>query len=60
MLNVHISTLRRWSDGGMLRVYRIGTRGDRRFSRKDILDFMTRQTLRHAGPANLKRGGRTA
>ena len=36
LLNVHRNTLRRWSDKGMLKTYRIGSRGDRRFSRGDI------------------------
>jgi len=36
LLNIHVNTARRWSDSGVLRVYRIGPRGDRRFSREDI------------------------
>jgi len=40
LLNVHINTVRRWSDQGMLKSYRIGTRGDRRFRRNDIDSFL--------------------
>jgi len=36
LLNVHVNTARRWSDSGVLRAYRIGPRGDRRFSQEDI------------------------
>ena len=36
LLNVHINTIRRWSAQGILRTYRIGTRGDRRFKYEDI------------------------
>jgi len=39
-LHVHINTVRRWSDRGVLRVYRIGPRGDRRFRRGDIAMFL--------------------
>jgi excisionase family DNA binding protein len=35
-LNVHINTLRRWSNLGLLPVCRIGSRGDHRFKREDI------------------------
>jgi excisionase family DNA binding protein len=40
LLNVHINTVRRWSDQGILKSYRIGPRGDRRFSRDDVLEFL--------------------
>lgn len=40
LLNVHINTVRRWSNQGILKNYRIGSRGDRRFSRKDIEEFL--------------------
>jgi excisionase family DNA binding protein len=39
ILNVHINTVRRWSNQGVLESYRIGTRGDRRFKREDIDKF---------------------
>lgn len=36
LLHVHCNTLRRWSDQGILKAYRIGPRGDRRFKPEDI------------------------
>ncbi|MBC8274867.1 MAG: helix-turn-helix domain-containing protein [Chloroflexi bacterium] len=40
MLNVHINTVRRWDVRGVLKAYRIGPRGDRRFSREDVALFL--------------------
>ena len=40
LLNVHINTVRRWGNRGILKVYRIGPRGDRRFSKEDIDSFL--------------------
>ena len=40
MLHIHINTVRRWSDQGILKPYRIGPRGDRRFVRDDITEFL--------------------
>ena len=40
LLNVHINTVRRWSNQGALKSYRIGSRGDRRFRREDIESFL--------------------
>ncbi|MFC1892866.1 helix-turn-helix domain-containing protein [Chloroflexota bacterium] len=42
-LNVHINTVRRWSNKGILKSYRIGPRGDRRFPKEDIDEFLTRE-----------------
>jgi excisionase family DNA binding protein len=41
LLNVHINTVRRWSNQGALKTYRIGARGDRRFRREDIVSFLS-------------------
>ncbi len=41
LLNIHSNTVRRWSDQGIIRAYRITRRGDRRFSREDIAHFLT-------------------
>ncbi len=43
MLNVHVNTVRRWSEQGVLKGYRIGPRGDRRFMRSDIEQMLTSQ-----------------
>ena len=39
-LNIHVNTVRRWSDQGVLKSFRIGPRGDRRFRREDLLAFL--------------------
>ena len=44
MLNVHINTVRRWSNQGILKTYRIGSRGDRRFHRNDITSFLLKRS----------------
>ena len=44
MLNVHINTVRRWSNQGVLKTYRIGARGDRRFHREDITSFLSQRS----------------
>ena len=40
LLHVHPNTVRQWSNKGLIRAYRLGTRGDRRFDRKDIERFI--------------------
>lgn len=40
LLGIHTNTLRRWSDKGLIRTYRISQRGDRRFRRDDIDAFL--------------------
>ena len=40
LLNVHVNTVRRWNDRGILKAYRIGPRGDRRFNRDDVEVFL--------------------
>ena len=42
ILSVHINTVRRWSNQGVLKSYRIGTRGDRRFRKEDIDSFFSK------------------
>jgi excisionase family DNA binding protein len=36
IFNVHASTIRRWSEQGILKTYRTGPRGERRFRREDV------------------------
>ncbi len=43
-LHVSISTIRRWSASGMLRSYRLGPRGDRRYLPDDVLRFLGEST----------------
>ena len=46
ILNLHTNTVRRWSDNGVLKSYRIGPRGDRRFRADEIMLFLkSRQNL---------------
>jgi len=40
LLHVHPNTVRRWSERGLMRAYRISRRGDRRFRREDIAQFL--------------------
>jgi excisionase family DNA binding protein len=42
LLNIHVNTVRRWGDQGILQPYRITNRGDRRFKREDIESFLTK------------------
>jgi len=40
LLGLHPNTVRRWSNKGILKSYRISPRGDRRFRREDIDGFL--------------------
>ncbi len=40
LLHIHPNTLKRWTDKGILRAYRINPRGDRRFKQEDIGRFL--------------------
>ena len=40
LLHIHVNTVRRWSDQGIIKSYRITNRGDRRFKREDIAFFL--------------------
>ena len=46
ILSVHINTVRRWSNSGIVKVYRIGSRRDRRFRLEDIARFLTEQSYK--------------
>ena len=43
-LHVSISTVRRWSGTGVLKSYRIGPRGDRRYRREEVFRFIEEST----------------
>lgn len=49
LLGVHINTVKRMGDRGDLTYYRIGARGDRRYKRADIQEFLSR-SQRGANP----------
>jgi excisionase family DNA binding protein len=40
LLSIHVNTVRRWSNRGIIKSYRITSRGDRRFRREDIARFL--------------------
>ena len=40
LLGAHANSVRRWADMGLLPSYRIGLRGDRRFSPDEISSFL--------------------
>jgi len=40
LLGLHVNTVRRWSKRRILKSYRIGPRGDRRFRREDVEDLL--------------------
>jgi excisionase family DNA binding protein len=42
LLHIHPNTLRRWSNRGIIRAYRITPRGDRRFKREEITRFLAK------------------
>ena len=40
LLHIHVNTVRRWSNMGIIKSYRIGPRADRRFRRDEIISFL--------------------
>jgi excisionase family DNA binding protein len=44
ILCIHANTLRRWSAQGIVKMYRVGPRGDRRFRRDDIAALLIEKT----------------
>ena len=45
LLKVHPSTVRWWNDHGVIKAYRIGPRGERRFRRADIAVFFLERAV---------------
>jgi len=45
LLNVHPSTVRRWSDRRIIKAYRIGPRAERRYQRDDIAVFLLERAV---------------
>jgi excisionase family DNA binding protein len=41
LLHIHTNTLRRWSNQGRIVVYRLSARGDRRYRKSDIENFLS-------------------
>ena len=40
LLRVHPNSVRRWADSGLIKSFRIGVRGDRRFMAEDIHSYL--------------------
>ena len=40
LLGLHVNTVRRWSDEGVLKSFRVGLRWERRFQREDVDAFV--------------------
>jgi excisionase family DNA binding protein len=49
LLHVHVNTVRRWSDRGLIKSYQINRRGDRRFRNKDLELFLTHMNSKPSG-----------
>jgi len=47
LLHVHANTVRKWSDRGLLKAYRIGQRRDRRFAAEDVFQFLKADNQRY-------------
>ena len=45
LLHVHPNTLRKWNSDGLISSYRIGRRGDRRFTLADLANFLRSSRL---------------
>jgi excisionase family DNA binding protein len=43
VLYVHCNTLRRWTEKGLIKAYRVGPRGDRRYRREDVDALLAEQ-----------------
>ena len=54
LLHVHTNTVRRWSDLGILKAYRICSRGDRRFYRADIARHFIKTTVEIGNHTKIK------
>jgi len=44
LLNIHVNTVRRWTNNGTLKAFYINSRGDRRFREEDIASFLAEQS----------------
>ena len=43
LLNVHSNTLRRWTETGLVKAYRFGLGGHRRYRQEDIVALLVEQ-----------------
>ena len=54
LLHVHPNTLRRWSNNGRIRTYRITPRGDRRYRLRDIEGFLAQLNSHRDGVSDVR------
>jgi excisionase family DNA binding protein len=54
ILGIHQNTVRRWSDLGVLKSFRISRRGDRRYRYEDVTSFL--HGLNMENPGNDRHG----
>ena len=54
LLHVHPNTLRRWSNKGRIRSYRINPRGDRRYRLRDIEGFLAQLNSHGDGASGVR------
>ena len=45
LLNVHENTVRRWSDSGIIKAYRVGPNDSRRFLKKEVRKLLRESTI---------------
>jgi transcriptional repressor of dcmA and dcmR len=43
LLKVTPTTIRRWTDNGQLKCYRVGNKKERRFDKKDVIKYLQRE-----------------
>jgi len=54
LLHVHPNTLRRWSNRGRIKSYRINPRGDRRYRLRDIEGFLAQLNSHGDGTSEVR------
>jgi excisionase family DNA binding protein len=54
LVHVHPNTLRRWSDQGVIRTFRISSRGDRRYRKLDVHYFLSELRAHHGNHKEVK------
>ena len=59
LLHIHTNTVRQWSNQGILKPYRIGSRSDRRFRWEDITGFLSEQASYSRGEEKPSLTGQT-
>ena len=45
LAHIHINTIRRWANAGVIKSFRIGDRGDRRFRKEDVENLLKESVI---------------